>query len=145
MTPSPTVHRRLARRLALLALAWALLLGGCVAQAAEYREVMADDDLLAEASTDDMGAWQSAPMIRARWIPYPGRGTVKIFHGLGRTPTSVEVYISGDEDDRDERLPRNSYSGAGNLATISDLDDEMVELKNNTASSDAFYIRLVVR
>lgn len=118
-------------------------LTGCTAEAAELREVPSDDPLLSEATTDDLGAWTSAPTTRAAWIPYVGRGSVQVAHGLGRVPTSVEAYLSGDSDDSDAERPRSSFLGAGNIVTITDVDADTVTLKNNTPGD--FYLRLVVR
>jgi len=119
------------------------LASGCVARAAEKRDVMPDDELLDEASLVDGDAWQSAPWTRARWIPYPGGGTVTVFHGLGRTPTSVEVYLSADEDDTEKGSPRHSFAGAGNIVTLTGVDDESVSIHNN--SRGKYALRLVVR
>lgn len=126
-----------------LGIAALALLAGCTAQASELRDVPTDDELLERAETDDSGAWASAPMVRARWIPYHGRSSVRVAHGLGRLPTTVEAYLSADEDDSKVDNPRNSFVGSGNIVTITDVDAEAVTLKNNTPGD--FFVRLVVR
>ncbi len=89
------------------------------------------------------GKWQSAPWQNARWTSLPGETRVRMAHGLGRVPDSVEIYLSFEKDDSDREGTRSSFLAAGDLARISEVTDSTITIKN--ATEQAFCLRIVLQ
>lgn len=91
---------------------------------------------------DDSGAWVSAPW-RGPFTPYPALTTVEFCHGLGRPPTSVELWASFEPTG-------NLAQQIGNVATVvpycgtrKGVTDHSVLLRNGGGQD--FYVRVVFR
>ena len=100
------------------------------------------DSACAEGDTGDGGvtAWESAgwpPDPRCEWLPFDGRTTVELNHGLGRAPRSVEAYLSFDPDGSLSTL------ASGDVARIVAVDDAAVLLRN--ATNQDFFLKVVLR
>lgn len=123
---------------------WSLALllwaSGCSAKAAEMRSIPLDSSELSEAGLDAVGQWQSAPLSGMRWLDFRGRSTLRIEHGLGRSPTLVLPYLAFDG--HREEGPTTSFLGAGDVAHIADVSDTHVSLINTTNAD--FYLRIVL-
>lgn len=138
MTDSrPWLHA--ARAAALLSL---VSLIGCEKSGTPDSMVMSGDVVLDEATIDAQGMWSSAPFQNAQWIPLGPSAEVEVEHGLGRMPTSIQVYISGIGDDRADAEPRAFSPAAGDVANILHVSADSVTLKNRTKGQ--FYVRLVL-
>ena len=87
--------------------------------------------------------WQSAPWQNAPWTSLPGETRVRMEHGLGRVPDSVEVYLSFEKDDSDREGTRNSFLAAGDLARIYEVTDSTITIRN--ATEQAFCLRVVLQ
>jgi hypothetical protein len=87
--------------------------------------------------------WQSAPWQNARWTSLPGQTRVRMEHGLGRVPDSVEIYLSFEKDDSDREGTRSSFLAAGDLARISEVTDSTITIKNHT--EQPFCLRVVLQ
>jgi hypothetical protein len=88
----------------------------------------------------EIAAWESAgwpPDPRCDWLPFDGRTTVDLSHGLGRPPRSVEVYISFDPDGH------MSTPASGDVTRIVGADAESVQLRN--AQNEDFFLKVVLR
>lgn len=125
------------------ALAMPLLLGctalaGCEAHADEHRLV----DTLLCAETDAVtGVWQSAPWPPAEgdcaWLPYEGRLTLEVRHGLGRVPKAVLVYLAFDPSGGGGAL------SAGDTAHVQAVTADTVTIRNDTEGD--YFVRIVLQ
>lgn len=81
-------------------------------------------------------------------LHFPQGRTYDLVHGLGYTPTDVNIFLSfrerltesGDKDDKTE--PNNVAQSAGNQAVIELWNDEVIRVRNDTCAE--FYLRAVV-
>ncbi|HEX7481675.1 MAG TPA: hypothetical protein VF331_27970, partial [Polyangiales bacterium] len=84
------------------------VLAGCTAQAQEARTVELGDKVLAAASTNSHGQWESAPWSGSKWIALGAGAKVTVAHPLGRKPTLVLPYLSFVEDDTNQAATRRA-------------------------------------
>ncbi len=119
-----------------------LVLAGCASppdtdQCVDIRQVPCDGGFL-----DDSGAWVSGPW-QGPLIAYPALTTLEFCHGLGRAPTSVELWASFEPTG-------NVAQQIGNVATVvpfcgarPGITDRSVLLRNGGGQD--FYVRVVFR
>jgi len=91
-------------------------------------------------ASGEIVAWESAgwpPDARCDWLPFDGRTTVDLAHGLERTPRSVEVYISFEPDGF------SSTPASGDVARIVSADASAIQLRN--AQNEDFFLKVVLR
>lgn len=107
-------------------------------------DVEVDEDLDADVSSVDGGvavgetcSWQSSTWNGKDWLSYPGAGTLRIHHPLGRVPASIIVYLSF------EKTGEGAGQASGDLAHINDVTDEYVEITNATNAD--YYCRVVLQ
>ena len=86
------------------------------------------------------GVYETSPSDGA-FLPFEGGTVWHLHHGLGRVPTSVQVYTSFAENPN-QTFAGGSSPGAGNETLVLDVDDQNVVVKNDTCSG--FYLRVVV-
>jgi len=89
------------------------------------------------AGVTDGDQWQSVGWLGDAWLRYPGRSTIVMEHELGRTPASVLIYLSFEEDGAGAALT------AGDTARIVSVDERFVTIRNDTDAD--FFLRAVVR
>ena len=113
------------------------LLSACGLPTGDVFVYPADAPELSDASVDAEGVWESAPWPAPgiAWLPYPGRATVEVEHGLGRVPRLVEVYISFAEDGSESAL------AAGDLARVISVDASTLAIRNDTNAQ--LFVRIV--
>lgn len=88
----------------------------------------------------EIAAWESAgwpPDTRCDWLPFDGRTTVDLSHDLGRTPRSVDIYISFDPDGA------LSTPASGDVARILGVGPDTIQLRN--AQNQDFFLKVVLR
>jgi len=88
----------------------------------------------------EIAAWESAgwpPDPRCDWLPFDGRRTVELSHGLGRTPADIAIYLAFEPDGR------MGAPAAGDLARILAADETTVHLRNET--NQDFFLKVVLR
>ena len=90
-------------------------------------------ELPASAGSPSAEVWQSSGWD-ADWIAYPGDTLLRVPHGLGRAPVSVEAYVS---------FSQNGFAAgvaSGDLARIVSVDGAYVAIEtvhSNNSSSDS--------
>ncbi len=92
-------------------------------------------DLPTSAGVDDRGQWQSSDWNRD-WLAYPAEATLRIEHGLGRTPRAVLVYMSFSPDGFGGAL------AAGDIARVQSVDEQYVTIQN--ATQEALFVRVAI-
>lgn len=93
---------------------------------------------LAMASVDPLtNTWESMPWTGTPWLPYGPRAQLRVFHGLGRVPRSVHVYLAFDE------LGSDPAMAAGDLGRVLEVTDTTVTVWNDTSGS--YFARIVVQ
>lgn len=136
----PPARQRLGLAAWALALGLATTAGGCqLPPPGELAIYPADAPELARASVDpETGSWQSAPWASGdvEWLPYPPQGRLQLEHGLGRTPTSVLVYLSFEPSGASPAL------AAGDMARVLHADGSSVTVWN--ATNGSYFARVVV-
>ena len=91
------------------------------------------------------GAWLSTPwditavedLDEQGLIEIPPRGRIRLFHGLGHRPATVNAYV-GFSVDAIRTMP-----ASGNAAEIWDVREDFVEIRNGSGGS--FFYRFVLR
>ena len=92
------------------------------------------------AGDGSVSVWESAgwpPAPRCDWLPFDGRTTVELNHGLDRTPRDVSIYLAFDPDGR------MGAPAAGDLARIVVVDRDTLQLRNET--NEDFFLKVVLR
>ena len=92
--------------------------------------------------------YESTP-ADATMLHFPQGRTYQFYHGLGKIPLYVPVYVSfcerltdcGKTDDKTN--PNSLALAAGNLALIEVWNDEMIQIRNDTCENN-FYMRVVI-
>jgi hypothetical protein len=138
-----TTTATLARGLGLLLVAAACAVplvptGGCVSNCTTVDRYYERGETL--VAPNGAGVYETAPANGA-FMPFEGGTVWHLHHGLGRVPTSVQVYTSFTDH---PNLPNagGSSPGAGNETLILQVTDQDVVVKNDTCSG--FYVRVVV-
>jgi hypothetical protein len=138
--------------LGLLLAAMVVVASACDRTLAQGRiQIMAGD--LPDASMVEGGGWQSSGWFSAvaperdLWIEFPAMTLLEIHHPLGRTPASVEMYLTIDTRPDDQSQPEDfgasAVPAAGAAARIIDVNTNWVEVRNDIA--DAQRLRIVLR
>ena len=81
-------------------------------------------------------------------LHFPQGRTYQFRHGLGTTPTAVNIYVSfceqltkcGSADSKTN--PNNVSLAAGNEALIEVWNEDMIQIRNDTCENN-FYVRVV--
>ncbi len=117
--------------------ALALTLTACGLPTGDDFFYSSDAPELANASVSPEGVWESAPWPGpgVTWLPFPGRATVEVEHGLGRVPRVVLAYISFVEDGGQSAL------AAGDLSRVITIDASTIAVRNDTNAQ--FFVRFV--
>ena len=93
-------------------------------------------DLPSSAGSPSTDVWHSSGW-EADWLAYPGDTLLRVPHGLGRVPVSVEAYISFSQDGFAAGI------ASGDLARIVSVDATHIALENGTQQD--LFLRLVLR
>ena len=128
----PQATRGLLGLLLLFALSYGCDSGG----AARNTEEVTLDSLPDSAGTTPGEAWQSSGWEEG-WLAYPGDTLLRVAHGLGRTPSSVEAYVSFASDGFAAGI------ASGDLARIVSVDATHIALENGTKQD--LFLRIVLR
>jgi hypothetical protein len=112
--------------------------GGCVANCPTVDRYYERGETL--VAPNGAGVYETAPADGA-FLPFEGGTVWHLRHGLGRVPTSVQVYTAFTEHPN-LALAGGSSAGAGNESLILEVSDQDVVVKNDTCSG--FYVRVVV-
>jgi hypothetical protein len=90
----------------------------------------------------DEDTWESSP-LDGNWLPYPHQRTWVLFYGgymKGRTPTSVQVFLSADE--RPNQSGSNFTQGGGDVVKMYNVTSDSMGLVNGTCAD--YFVRVVV-
>lgn len=90
----------------------------------------------------DEDTWESSP-LDGKWLPYPHQRTWVLFYGgymKGRTPTSVEVFLSADE--HPNQAGSNFTQGGGDVVKMYNVTSDSMGLVNGTCAD--YFVRVVV-
>lgn len=112
--------------------------GGCVANCPTVDRYYERGESLIAAN--GAGVYETAP-ADGTFLPFEGGTVWHLKHGLGRVPTSVQVYTSFTDHPNDP-YAGGSSAGAGNESLVLQVTDQDVVVKNDTCSG--FYVRVVV-
>lgn len=114
-----------------------LALAACSSARAGELITLSESELPATAGMN-ADVWQSSSWSVAdgSWIRFPARTAVSIPHPLGRSPGSVNVYVSFDASGAAAAI------ASGDLAHIDAVTDERVTLSNNT--NEDFFVRVAL-
>lgn len=91
----------------------------------------------------DEDTWESSP-LDGKWLPYPHQRTWVLFYGgymKGRTPTSVQVFLSADE--RPNQAGSNFTQGGGDVVKMYNVTSDSMGLVNGTCAD--YFVRVVVK
>ncbi len=91
----------------------------------------------------DEDTWESSP-LDGKWLPYPHQRTWVLFYGAymkGRTPSSVEVFLSADE--RPNQAGSNFTQGGGDVVKMYNVTSDSMGLVNGTCAD--YFVRVVVK
>ena len=97
---------------------------------------------------DDGNAYETTG-VYDEMLFFPSGRRYDIVHGLGRSPTTVNSYVSFASQLRPAKSESESLSlntiaeSAGNQVVIERWDDEVVRIRNDTCVQD-FYVRIVL-
>lgn len=123
-----------------LAVGVALLtaIGGCQNVEEQSGDLLLED--LPCAGVDAVtGVWESVSwptQSSCAWNLFDHRVTLRVFHGLGRTPSTVLTYLSFLE------TGESAVLSAGDMSRIKSVDAASVVLQNR--SKQHFFMRLVL-
>ncbi|MCG8555768.1 MAG: hypothetical protein MJD61_10860 [Proteobacteria bacterium] len=92
--------------------------------------------------SDDGRTWESTPWVGGPWLGYPATASLVLFHGLGRAPMHVTVYLSMAFDQGCQDV-RSAVPAAGDLVRISDVSESTVRISNDTNGD--YCVRVVLR
>lgn len=86
--------------------------------------------------------------FQAPMLHFPQGRIYRFHHGLGAAPVTVNIFVSfceqlGTCEDSDSKIsPDNVALSAGNQSLIEKVDEEMIEIRNDTCENN-FYVRVV--
>lgn len=88
-------------------------------------------------TADPSGTVYQSSAWEGPYLHFPGGRRYQLEHHLGRTPTIVTTYLSFDENP----IPgSNVAESAGNQAVIEAVDDEIIQIRNDTCAE--FWLRV---
>jgi len=128
--------------------AWALLCSLAVADGLLGCDAGCDKEN-EDAARDYTGGTISASCTRYEtggfdddYLIFPAGRRWRIRHGLGQTPSLVQSYLGFVKHPLPDAGNGNTAESAGNQVIIEDMDDEFVQVRNDTC--EEFWLRLVV-
>jgi hypothetical protein len=99
-----------------------------------------------EGELVDADTWESQP-ITARWLDFPGQRTlvVHLDHKLGGRPlTEVYAWLSASPEPNNAAIKNPNFAlASGNLAEFHVVDDDTIEVHNDTCAD--YYVRVLLR
>jgi hypothetical protein len=76
------------------------------------------------------------------YLDFPPGRRLAIHHGLGQTPSVVQSYLGFVKDPLPDAGNGNTAESAGNQVIIERMDDEFVQVRNDTC--EEFFLRVVI-
>lgn len=79
------------------------------------------------------------------FLHFPQGRVYQFYHGLGRAPVTVDVFVSFCDDLENPTAScraRNFAPSSGNLAVFEEHNDEMIQIRNDTCEN-GLYVRVV--
>ena len=120
-----------------LALASALLLTPTASCGPPCETANDDPVRVTEGTVDASGTVYESSTWAGPYLHFPGGRRYQLEHHLGRAPTMVTTYLSFDQ----EPMPGgNASESAGNQAVIERVDDEIIQVRNDTCAE--FWLRV---
>jgi len=120
---------------AALALTALALSGACSAPCSTSED---DPVRYSKGSVSSDGTTYVTSAWEGPYLHFPGGRRYQLEHQLGKTPALVQTYLAFSENP----LPSgNASESAGNQAVIERVDDEIVQVRNDTCAE--FYLRVV--
>jgi hypothetical protein len=77
-----------------------------------------------------------------RYVNFPPGRRLRLMHGLGQTPNSVVSYVAFTADALPQAEIGNTAESAGNQVIIEAVNDEYVQVRNDTC--EYFFLRVVL-
>ncbi len=84
-----------------------------------------------------LSVYETSPWY-GRWLHFPAGRRYQLVHHLGRAPYQYETFLSFHETQSTDSF--NAAESAGNQAVVEDVNDEYIQLHNDTCAE--FYLRL---
>lgn len=81
------------------------------------------------------------------YLHFPQGRVYQFYHGLGRAPVDVEIFVSfcerlEDNEQCPKKRSRNVALTSGNMSVIEVWNDEMIQIRNDTCENQ-LYIRAI--